>query len=103
MQTATGTVCIVVIGCVLEWCYGAISNICGNIYYAISNTRQCIDTGSEEQFMHITIIEQYFERAIIPDLMKIMNLLVAFLFYQGMRLLSAMHVTNFADVRNSDY
>lgn len=94
LQTAAGTVCIVAIGCVLEWYYGVISNICGNIYYAISNTKQCIDTGSEEQFMHITIIEQYFVRTIIPDLMKMMNLLVVFLFYQGIQILSALRVNS---------
>lgn len=102
LQTAAGIVCIVAIGFVLEWCYGSISNICGNIYYAISDTRQCIVAGTEEQFMHITIIEQYFVRAIIPDLLKMMNLLVMFLFYQGMLIVSAMHVNNLAIVRNSD-
>lgn len=102
IQTAAGTACIIAVGCVLEWYGGEMSNICGNIYYAISNTKQCIDTGTEEQLMHITIIAQYFERAIIPDLMKMMNLLVVFLFYQGMPVLSALHINNIAAVRNSD-
>ena len=102
LHTAAGTICIVAIGFVLEWYHGAVENsFFANIYYAISNTGQIIAAGSEEQFMHVTIIEQYFERAIIPNSLKMMNLLVVFLSYQGLQILSAVHVNNAAAVRNT--
>ena len=102
LHTAAGTICIVAIGFVLEWYHGAVENsFFANIYYAISNTGQIIAAGSEEQFMHVTIIAQYFERAIIPNSLKMMNLLVVFLSYQGLQILSAVHVNNAAAVRNT--
>ncbi len=102
LHTVAGALCIVAIGFALEWYHGVIENsVFNDIYYAISNTGQVIATGSEEQFMHVTIIAQYFERAIIPDFLKMMNLLVVFLFYQGLQMLSAVHVNDAATVKNS--
>lgn len=102
LHTVVCAVCIVAVAFVLEWYHGAIENsIFDDIYYAISNTGQIIATGSEEQFMHVTIIAQYFERAIIPNFLKMMNLLVVFLFYQGLQILSAVHVNDVAAVRNT--
>ncbi len=102
LHTVAGALCIVAIGFALEWYHGVIENsVFNDIYYAISNTGQVIATGSEEQFMHVTIIAQYFERAIIPDFLKMMNLLVVFLFYQGLQMLSLVHVNDAATVKNS--
>lgn len=101
LQTLAGIVGLVVIGCVTDRYYGRLDIICGEFYYAISNTKHCLETGTVEQFNHITIISEYFDRTIIPDFLKMMNLLVVFLFHQGMRLLSAVRINNAAAVMDS--
>ena len=99
LQTVAVTACIVAIGYVLERNSGRLSNLCGDIYFAISNTKQCAETGSIELFEHLMMVDFYFERTIIPDFQKMMNLLVVFLVYQGMRVWSAVRINNMAVVR----
>ena len=99
LQTVVGMVCIFMVGYVLDRNSGKLYNICGDIYLAISNTKHCVETGSVELFEHIGMVSFYFERTIIPDFQKMMNLLVVFLFYQGMRIWSIVRVNSIAAVR----
>ena len=66
------------------------------LYYAISNTGYLLETAEIETAMHITKVARYFQNAVMPDVQKMMNLMVVYLFYQGMRMLFDLRTRNMA-------
>ena len=65
-------------------------------YYLISNTGYLLETAEIETAMHITKVARYFQSAVMPDVQKMMNLMVVYLCYQGMRILFDLRTRNMA-------
>lgn len=73
-----------------------LSTVFQDLYYLISNTGYLLETAEIETAMHITKVARYFQSAVMPDVQKMMNLMVVYLFYQGMRILFDLRTRNMA-------
>lgn len=73
-----------------------LSAVFQELYYAISNTGYLLETAEIETAMHITKVARYFQNAVMPDVQKMMNLMVVYLFYQGMRMLFDLRTRDMA-------
>ncbi len=73
-----------------------LSTVFQEFYYLISNTGYLLETAEIETAMHITKVARYFQSAVMPDVQKMMNLMVVYLCYQGMRILFDLRTRNMA-------
>lgn len=71
-----------------------LSTMFQDLYYTISNTEHLLETAEIESAMHITKVARYFQNAVMPDTQKMTNLIVIYVFYQGMRILFDLRARN---------
>ena len=98
IQSGIVVPCLIAAGLLLSIgkVYSRLSTVFEDLYYTISNTGSLMATAEIASVIQITRVARYFQNAVMPDAQKMMNLMVVYLFYQGMRLLFDMRARNMA-------
>lgn len=85
-----GVIVVFAVMCILletQRVYSGLCDVFFKIFYLLSDTQHLAASADLNVEMHIDMVASYFQTAMMPDTQKMLNLLVIYFTYQGMRLL----------------